>query len=137
MSLIKIKRRPSVRDLRVFAILSVIFAAGLAYMLKSKGWPQSAGIIAGLGLLIGFAGAWCPHRIKPVFIGAVYVTFPIGYVVSHLVLAVIYYLVITPIGLIMRLVGYDPLKRRFDPEAKSYWITRKSDRGAATYFRQH
>ncbi|MCW2502789.1 MAG: hypothetical protein JWO79_1073 [Actinomycetia bacterium] len=36
-------------------------------------------------------------------------------------LALVYYLLVTPIGLVSRLVR-DPLRRRKDPRAASYWI---------------
>jgi hypothetical protein len=62
--------------------------------------------------------------------------FPIGWLVSHLLLALIYYLVLTPIGLLMRLAGYDPLRRRRDPSASSYWIDRQPDVEPHRYFRQ-
>jgi hypothetical protein len=45
-------------------------------------------------------------------------------VVSPLVLAVMFYLVIAPIGLLMRAVGKDPLRLRIDRNADSYWIRR-------------
>ena len=45
-------------------------------------------------------------------------------VVSPLVLGLMFYATVTPIGLIMRLLGKDPLGRGFDPAAKSYWIER-------------
>ena len=61
---------------------------------------------------------------------------PIGWTVSHLLLAVIYYGVITPIGLLMRLLGRDPLQCRFDSAASSYWIQRKQNSDTDRYFRQ-
>ncbi len=45
-------------------------------------------------------------------------------VVSPIVLGIMFYLVVTPTGLLMRLFGKDPLKLRRDPEAKSYWVER-------------
>ena len=45
-------------------------------------------------------------------------------VVHPIVLAVIYFAVVTPTGLIMRALGKDPLRLRFDPDATSYWIPR-------------
>lgn len=137
MSLIKINRQPSVRDLRVFALLSVVFATVLASTAQIKGWSQLAVTITGLGLLTGMAAILRPKSLKPVYLTTVYLTLPIGYVVSHLILAVIYYLLITPMGLIMRLARYDPLKRKFEPTAKSYWITRSDNRSPTTYFRQY
>ena len=56
--------------------------------------------------------------------------------INHVVLGFVYYLAVTPIGLIMRLVGYDPMKRRFDSSAESYWIARKPGRGPSSYFQQ-
>jgi hypothetical protein len=45
--------------------------------------------------------------------------------VSPLVMAVLFYGVITPIGLLLRLIGHDPLRRRMDPKLQSYWIVRR------------
>jgi hypothetical protein len=46
-------------------------------------------------------------------------------VVSPVVLAIVYYGCITPIGWLMRCTGKDPLRLRFEPERKSYWISRE------------
>ena len=53
-------------------------------------------------------------------------------VVSPVILAVLFYGAITPIGLLARLTGHDPLKRRIDPAAKTYWIERASKDGRQT-----
>ena len=45
-------------------------------------------------------------------------------VVSPIALGILFYLVFAPIGLLMRLGGKDPLRLKFDREAKSYWIER-------------
>lgn len=45
-------------------------------------------------------------------------------IVSPIMLGIIFYLVITPIGLLLRLFGKDPLRLKFDRAAKSYWIPR-------------
>jgi len=45
-------------------------------------------------------------------------------VVSPLVLAFLYYVTITPVGLLMRRMGKDPLRLKRDPDAPSYWIER-------------
>lgn len=46
-------------------------------------------------------------------------------IVNPVVMAVIFYLAVTPTALLMRLFGKDPLRRRFEPEAESYWIERQ------------
>jgi hypothetical protein len=46
-------------------------------------------------------------------------------VVSPLALGIVYYGCITPVGWLMRLSGKDPLRLRFEPERKSYWVSRQ------------
>jgi hypothetical protein len=46
-------------------------------------------------------------------------------ITSPVILGVMFYLVITPIGLIMRLAGKDLLRLKFDPGCQSYWIKRE------------
>ena len=57
-------------------------------------------------------------------------------IVSPLTLCILFYVCITPIGLLMRLVGKDPLRRKFDPGAKSYWIVREPPGPAPETFRE-
>ena len=45
-------------------------------------------------------------------------------IVNPLVMAVLFYGVVTPTGLALRAFGKDPLRRRFDPAAASYWLPR-------------
>jgi hypothetical protein len=45
-------------------------------------------------------------------------------VVSPIVLGIMYYGMITPFGIVMRRFGHDPMRRRFDNRASSYWLER-------------
>jgi hypothetical protein len=57
----------------------------------------------------------------------------LGYVNSRVLLTLMYYLVLTPYGFVMRLAGRDPLKRRGKP-GESYWIPRKTTRQTREQF---
>ena len=46
-------------------------------------------------------------------------------VISPVVMAVLFFVVLTPFAVVMRLAGRDPMRRAFDGEAASYWITRE------------
>jgi hypothetical protein len=46
-------------------------------------------------------------------------------VMNPVIMAILFFLVVAPIGLLMRLFGKRPLALGFDPAAKSYWIERK------------
>ena len=52
-------------------------------------------------------------------------------IVSPVVLGVMFFVVVTPMGLVMRALGKDPLRLRFDREARSYWIDRRTARAGA------
>ena len=47
------------------------------------------------------------------------------HIVNPVVMALLFFTTVTPMALIMRLLGKDPLRRKFDPEADSYWIPRQ------------
>jgi hypothetical protein len=49
----------------------------------------------------------------------------------------IYYLVFTPIGLIMKLSGRDALQRRFEPAENSYWNVKLPETKKERYFHQY
>lgn len=85
---------------------------------------------------VSLAGLWLPDWIAIYHRGWMAAVAPIGWLVSRVVLAVVYFLVITPIGMIRRLRGHDPLSLRADQTATSYWITRNDRTDPASYFRQ-
>ena len=49
-------------------------------------------------------------------------THAIGETLTWFMLAIVFYLVITPLGLIMRILGKDPLDKRIDIKANTYWL---------------
>ena len=62
--------------------------------------------------------------------------FPIGWTISHVLLFVVYFVILTPVGWLLRLSGKDLLDRRLDRDAVSYWTERTASRDASRYFRQ-
>ena len=77
-----------------------------------------------------------PQIRRPIYLIWSYALYPIGYLITLVLMGVVFYLVITPTGLLMRLFGRDPLSRKFHPEAESYWIRRREDASLDRYFRQ-
>ncbi len=74
---------------------------------------------------------------RRVFVGWTSAAEPIGWTVSMVLLALVYYGVVTPTALVARLVGRDALARRLDREAASYWVERPRGGGVDRYFRQY
>ncbi|GAB4568453.1 MAG: hypothetical protein Tsb007_44340 [Rhizobacter sp.] len=104
----------------VFAAVFLIIAA---FPLLHAGAPRwwSVGVAAAFGLVA---------IVKPVLLAGVnklWMKFGLllAKVVSPIALGILFYLVFMPIGLLMRVSGKDPLRLKFDPAAKSYWIPRE------------
>ena len=70
------------------------------------------------------------------YVGLTLLALPVGYLVSYLAMGALFYLLITPLGLFFRIIGRDPLQRRFRKEAASYWIPLGPGPPRERYFRQ-
>jgi Saxitoxin biosynthesis operon protein SxtJ len=125
------------RTLRQFAGLCVLAFGGLA------GWQGLvqdhailAMIFAGLAGLVGLLGLLRPQAVRPLFRGAMTATYPIGWVVSHVLLAFMFYGLVTPMALFFRLIGRDVLACRRRADQPSYWVPKRMPSDVRSYFRQ-
>jgi len=97
---------------------------------------QVATIGTAVSAVIGIAGLLQPHWIKPIYVVWMTLVFPIGWLVSHLCMAVVYYGVVTPIGVFKRNWSGDPMQRQLDRNCESYWQPRPPAKPSDSYFRQ-
>jgi len=115
------------KGLRQFGLMMAGFIAGifglvlpwmwgLAYPL----WPWATGVV----FLVWAVGS--PASLRPMYMGWMKVAMVIGGVINHLVLAVVFYVVMLPMGLVMRAMGKDPMARKFDKTMKSYRVMSKA-----------
>ena len=97
---------------------------------------STAVVLAALALVTGVTAYLRPGAMRPIFLGMMGLTFPIGWVVSHAIFLAVFYLVVTPIGLLMRLAGRDALERKLDRNASTYWQPYNQETSRARYLRQ-
>ena len=139
MALIEVDWNPKRRQLRQFAGLFVIFAGvlgTLAWFGDRPAWV--APTFWAVGALVGLLGLAAPPAVRPVWVAMMAVALPIGFVVSTILMTVIFFLVLTPTGFVMRLAGYDPMRK--DTAAgrhESFWIERPRVTDVQHYFRQY
>jgi Saxitoxin biosynthesis operon protein SxtJ len=101
-----------------------------------RGHAGLASILALLALTIGPLGLTRPEWMRWIYVGWMVLAFPIGWMVSQVMLAVMFYGLFVPIGLIFRLLGRDPLHRARRPELKSYWAPKPAPADLHRYFKQ-
>lgn len=138
MPLVQLKKDPSRKDLNWFGVLFAAFF-GLAGLLtwRRHGLGSGALLLWALAVLVPAVYYAVPSLRRPIYLGWMYLVFPIGMVVSFVVLALVYFGVVTPVGLVARLTGFDPLKRAFEPTRASYWVEHPTGDQSTRYFRQY
>ena len=80
-----------------------------------------------LGLAAAFAGCALaiPKVLGPLNRSWLKVGLALHAVVQPLTMGLLFFTTVTPLGLVMRAIGRDPLRRRLDPDASTYWIERR------------
>lgn len=135
--MIPIPTNPTDRDLRWFGGLGMLFLWSVAGWLVIKhdatDWAVA---IAFIGVVAGTLAFTKPQLLRSVYIGWMWAVFPLGWVIAHVLLGIVYFGVLTPVGWLLRLLGHDPLQRRTDLTSESFWRHRTRQRKPSDYFRQ-
>jgi hypothetical protein len=129
--------KPSNHTLRQFAGLWIVFFAGWAcHQGFVHGNPGRAALFAGLAVTVGPVGLWQPQWIRPIFVGWMIAVYPIGWTVSHVLMAVLFYGVFTPVALVFQMIGRDALCLRHRSGQTTYWAPKAVATDMRSYFRQ-
>ena len=146
MSLVEIDWKPDRKKLvefsRVLAIALVVLAAFIAY--KTHAWQAAdrAGalrpslILAGVAVLLATLGVVAPRALRPVYLVWMGLSFPLGLVMTNLIVAIMFYVIFTPVGLVMRMGGRDPLQLK-RVSTGTCWIEREPAPPSKRYFHQY
>ena len=129
---------PTRPQLRVFAGLSLIIGSVLVFLAWREGplvWNRPSSLWFSTVLLpTGLVGTIAPTLVRGVYKAAMTITRPIGFVVAQVMLAVLYYLILFPLALLLRITGYDPLHKK--PPAR--WVAvPEQTKSKRRYFRQY
>lgn len=106
-----------------------------AWLWRRYGATAPTLLTAGVGLLVAIGALASRVVARLLFLGLQIITFPLALVTSTIVLGVIYYLVVTPIGLALRLAGRDALSAN-KRAAASLWVPVQDRRDSERAFRQ-
>jgi hypothetical protein len=92
--------------------------------------PVAATLLCAVGALLLAAGAMVPGRLGPVHRAWMKLAHAISRVTTPVFMGIVYFVVIFPVGLCMRLLGRNPIRHR--PAGGSYWFDRSQRRGGMT-----
>jgi hypothetical protein len=144
--MIEIDWRPETTTLKQFGFIALFgfsFLAAIAWfevLIFSFGLGNARQVVAGgfaaLAAVSTLFSLVAPRANLPIFIGLTVLAYPVGFVLSHLIMGFLFFGMITPLGLFFRLTGKDPLNRSYDPTLESYWMDPRPRRGKESYFRQ-
>lgn len=143
---VQINFKPDERTLRQFGFIA-LFGFGLLGLLAYKEWlifavglgalrEPIAYALFGLGALSLVFSLVYPKANGPIYVGLSVIAFPIGFVLSYVLMGVLFFLIIAPIALLLRALGKDPMHRKYDRAAASYWQKVEDRRDQESYFRQ-
>lgn len=145
--LVEINFHPDTKTLRQFGVIAFVgfgALAALAYYEKlifAFGLGNARLFVVGMTLALGglalFFSAVAPKANRPLFVGLSLLAFPIGVVLSFVIMGTLYFLIIGPIAIAFRAFGKDPMQRRYDPEKATYWSDARPRRDKESYFHQY
>jgi hypothetical protein len=129
---------PGPRALRQFAAAWLVFFLALGaqqYFVRDHHRIGSA--LAAMAVIFGVLGLIRPFAIRWLFVVWLVMAFPIGWVISQVMLAIMFYVLITPIAVLFRLRGRDVLARKPAPEQATFWLPKEIPQDIRSYFRQY
>lgn len=115
------------RTLRRFGVLVGGVLLAIAFVLSLRAGFQltvSTVVVGGIGLLLLVPGLLVPGMLDRIYPLWMALALALGAVMTRVLLTLVFYLVVTPTGLVMRALGKDPMNRTPDPGQETYWILR-------------
>lgn len=148
MALVQVNWKPEPKTLRSFGLICLVFFGGVGtwihfrhgflwFDFTAESAVPTARVLWGAAAACGLVGLVYPKALLPLYWLLTCISLPIGFVLSHLVMALLYYGVFTPVALLFRAIGRDALERKFEPKAKTYWVKRRPVEDRERYFRQY
>jgi hypothetical protein len=145
--LVEINFHPDGKTLRQFGFIAFVGFGVLAALAHFEKLMFSFGLgearipvvtcLGTVGLMALLCSLVAPGANRMLYLGLTLVAFPVGFVLSYVIMGTLFFMIIGPIAIAMRVFGRDALHRRFDPCARTYWSTARPARDKESYFHQY
>jgi hypothetical protein len=144
--MLQLNLNPDERTLKQFGFIALGAFGLLAACAFYETWMFAFGLggmripvaaaLAGLGVLSGLLSLAWPKGNKALFLGLTVISYPIGLVMSYVIMGVLFFAIFAPIGGLLRMAGVDPMQRALRKGEPSYWSSARAKRSKDSYFRQ-
>ena len=145
--LVEINFNPDKRTLRQFGVIAFVGFGVLAVLAYYEKLVFSFGLgnartplvltFAAIGTIALLFSLLAPKANRFLYVGLSLLAFPIGFVLSYVVMGTLFFLIIGPIAVLFRLFGRDPMHRDYDRDAPTYWQEARPPRDKDSYFHQY
>ena len=145
--MVELNLNPEPRILRQFGFIALVGFGLLAAMAHYERGIFAFGLgsaretvaqaIVAVGIVSAVFSLIWPTGNRPLFVLLSVVTFPIGFVLSYVIMGTLFFALFAPIALLFRAIGRDPLARNLDKGAESYWSKVAPRRPKSDYFKQY
>lgn len=101
----------------------LVMAAVLVVLAVLRWWLKGAAPVWLFGAAAALAalGLLLPAALRPLFVAWIKLAEVLNWVMTRVLLSLVFYLVLTPTALLYRVLSGDPLQRAWDPQAHTYW----------------
>lgn len=103
-------------------VMAIAFAVFGSIPWYKRGTPNL--YLYGIALAFLVSAFVCPRALRPLNILWTKLGLLLGKIMTPIVMGIVFFGVVTPISLVMRLMGKDPLSLKYEKDAASYWIVR-------------
>ncbi len=113
------------KALRSFGRVVGLVLLGIAtFILWRRGWTLDGltYTLGGIGLALIVLGMLLPTVLRPLYRVWMGLALVLGFIMTRVLLTLVFYLAVFPTGIGLRIFGKDPMHRKIDRDAPSYWI---------------
>ena len=117
--------KTNLKEVKKFGFILTAFLLIVGTVSYFKGHETRAFVLWGIDAVVLLLNVFYLPAMKPIYVAAMKMAGVLGYINTKIILSVVYYLIFTPIGIFLKIMGKDLLDEKIDTNQVSYWIDKE------------
>ena len=131
----QISSSATIKQIRQFGLLvGIVLVAAGSWQLYRQIYPIVRIVLWSIGGFLFAGGLLWPQILKPLYVFWMLLAHMLSWVNTRIILGVIFYLIFTPIALVMRIAQRDGLQKKINKNTSSYWTQRTAPENIKEHF---